>query len=50
LKDNDVEHDPNINPIWDALVGTHTDTGTLRLLGIILIFIVAGGAFFWAIG
>ena len=36
----------NINPEWDAVLGTDTQTGTLRLLGLILHFVVAGGSAF----
>lgn len=35
--------DPNINPIWDRLLGDNTNTGVLRMLGGLGLFIVAGG-------
>jgi hypothetical protein len=36
----------NINPEWDMVLGIDTQTGTLRLLGLILLFVVVGGSTF----
>lgn len=42
--------DPNINPAWDAVLGDDTDSGTMRLIGLILAFVLLGGTLFWLIG
>lgn len=42
--------DPNINPVWDALLGENTDGATIRLVGLIAVFVVLGGTLFWLIG
>lgn len=42
--------DPNINPVWDALLGEHTDSAVIRLLGLIAAFVLVGGTLFWLIG
>ena len=41
-----------MNEIYDAIVGTDTDTnvGLARFMGVILAFIVVVGTLFWAIG
>lgn len=39
--------DPNINPAWDALLGEDTNTGVVRLVGMVLVFVVLGGSLFW---
>jgi hypothetical protein len=36
----------NINPEWDAILGDDTMTGTGRLLGLIVVFVVVGGSVF----
>ena len=45
-----VMDDPNINPAWDALLGHETDSGTMRLMGLIVAFLLAGGTLFWLVG
>lgn len=35
--------DPNINPLWDRLLGDNTNTGMLRLLAALGLAFVAGG-------
>ncbi|MFN7009175.1 MAG: hypothetical protein ACK4PN_04020 [Allorhizobium sp.] len=35
--------DPNINPVWDRLLGDDTNTGMLRLLSALGLFFVVGG-------
>lgn len=40
----------NDNPLWDAILGPTTDLGVVRLLGLIILFIVVAGSFFWLIG
>lgn len=42
--------DPNINPAWDALLGEDTNTGVVRLVGMVLVFVVLGGSLFWILG
>jgi hypothetical protein len=42
--------DPNINPVWDAVLGHDTNGAVLRLVGLIALFVVAGGTFFSLIG
>ena len=42
--------DPNLNPAWDAVLGRDTDTAVLRLLGLMMAFVVIGGALFWSVG
>ena len=42
--------DPNINPAWDTLLGEDTNSGVIRLVGLILLFVVLGGTIFWLIG
>jgi hypothetical protein len=41
-----------MNSLYDIIVGTQTNTneGLARLLGLILLFVAAGGAIFWALG
>lgn len=38
--------------LYYTIVGTQTNTneGLGRLVGLIIVFVVLGGAFFWAIG
>lgn len=42
--------DPNLNPIWDAYMGDDTNTGVLRLVAGVVVFVVIGGTLFWLIG
>jgi hypothetical protein len=42
--------DPNINPLWDALLGTDTTGAVPRLLGLVAVFIALGGSVFWLLG
>ena len=42
--------DPNINPVWDAVLGQDTDTAVMRLLGLVVVFVLVGGTLFWMIG
>ena len=42
--------DPNINPIWDALLGEDTGGAVIRVLGLVLAFIVLGGSAFGLLG
>lgn len=34
---------------WDSFLGTNTLTGTARLMGLVLAFIVFFGTIFWAL-
>jgi hypothetical protein len=40
------EANANRNPEWDAVLGDDTMTGTARLLGLIMFFIIIGGSVF----
>ena len=40
------ESNGNRNPEWEAVLGVETMTGTGRLLGLILVFVVVGGSIF----
>ena len=40
------ENDANVNPGWDAILGTDTMTGTRRLVGLVIVFVVLGGTVF----
>lgn len=42
--------DPNINPVWDALLGDDTNSGVVRLLALVAAFVLVGGTLFWLIG
>lgn len=42
--------DPNINPLWDALLGEDTNSGVIRLVGLVLVFVLVGGTIFWLAG
>jgi hypothetical protein len=48
-KDETMEDDPNINPLWDAVLGKRTDVGTMRMLAVVAVFVIVGGAIFSAI-
>jgi hypothetical protein len=39
--------DPNINRIWDAMLGEDTQGAVFRLATYLLGFIVLGGSAFW---
>lgn len=38
--------DPNINPIYDALLGHDTTSGVFRMMGLIVTFMLVGGTCF----
>ncbi|MBR0557069.1 hypothetical protein J5J10_15380 [Ciceribacter sp. L1K23] len=40
--DKNSPDDTNVNPIWDAALGSDTNTGVLRLLLGLLVFFAAG--------
>jgi hypothetical protein len=40
------ESNANRNPEWDAIIGDNTVTGTIRLMGLILAFVVPGATVF----
>jgi hypothetical protein len=42
--------DPNLNPAWDAFMGEDTNSGVIRLLIGIVIFVAIGGTLFWFAG
>lgn len=42
--------DPNINPVWDAVLGDDTDGAVMRFVGLVAGFVVLGGTLFWLIG
>ncbi|MGE6786700.1 hypothetical protein ACQKGL_29745 [Ensifer adhaerens] len=44
------ENGPKRSWFWDDFLGEDTLTGTARLMGVILAFIVGFGTLFWAIG
>jgi len=44
------ENNANRNPEWDAVLGDDTMTGTVRLVGLIIVFVVLGGTAFHFIG
>lgn len=40
---------PDINPIWDAYMGEDTNTGVIRLVAGVVVFVVVCGTVFWMI-
>ncbi|MCM2293992.1 hypothetical protein NAC44_16830 [Allorhizobium sp. BGMRC 0089] len=42
--------DPNINPVWDRLLGTDTNTGAVRLLAALMVFFLLGGGIVTLLG
>jgi len=42
--------DPNVNPAWDTVLGENTNSGAVRLVGLVVVFVVLGGSIFWLIG
>jgi len=40
------ESNANVNPGWDTILGTDTMTGTRRLVGLVIVFVVVGGTVF----
>jgi hypothetical protein len=42
--------DPNINPVWDTVLGDDTNAGVIRLVGLVIAFVVVCGTLFWLIG
>lgn len=45
----DEDHAARGGPIWDTFLGGPSDTGTLKLLVLIAVFVVTGGVIFWAL-
>jgi hypothetical protein len=42
-----MDEDPNVNPIWDALMGENTDVAVIRMVAAVLFFAIAGGVLAW---
>lgn len=45
-----IVDDPNINPLYDALLGRDTNRGVFRMMGLIMTFIVIAGSCFYVLG